>query len=154
MIKADLTGKTILVTGASSGFGAHFSEILAASGGHVIAAARREDRLVSLVERIRAVGGRADALKLDVADDKAVAAAFERMPDLDVVVNNAGVANHKNTMTTTAEEWRGVYDVNVHGLWYVSKAAIDAARRADRPLSIINIASIIGYISPNRSKTS
>ena len=66
----NMEGKVCLVTGASSGLGAHFSKTLAASGAHVIAAARRKEKLDTLVDEIQATGGKADAVALDVTSAK------------------------------------------------------------------------------------
>lgn len=144
MIRADLSGKTALVTGASSGFGAHFSKTLASAGAKVIAAARREDRLASLVKDIEASGARASAMKLDVGDGAAVQAAFEQIGGVDIVVNNAGVSGATRAIETPQEEWRWTYDVNVHGVFFVAQAAAQRMVAAGRGGSIINIASITG----------
>lgn len=148
MLTADLTGKTALVTGASSGFGAHFSKVLAASGATVIAAARREDRLNSLVQEIEKAGGRASALKLDVSDGASVRAAFDQLGAVDIVVNNAGVVGDTRSIDTTEEEWRWTYDVNTHGVFFVAQAAARAMIAREQGGSIINIASITGFRVP------
>lgn len=145
MITADLSGKTALVSGASSGFGAHFARTLAASGAHVIAAARRADRLADLVGEIEAAGGRGMALALDVTDPDAVTSAFEAVETPDIVVNNAGIAGASRAIDTSAEEWRSIYDVNVHGLFAVAQAAARAMIAAEKGGSIINIASITSF---------
>ena len=145
MIRADLSGKTALVTGASSGFGAHFSKVLAFAGARVVAAARREERLASLVKDIEAGGGRASAMKLDVGDEAAVAGAFEELGAVDIVVNNAGVSGASRAMDTPAEEWRWTYDVNVHGVFFVAQAAAQRMLAAGRGGSIINVASITSF---------
>ncbi len=142
MIHADLSGKTALVTGASSGFGAHFSRVLARAGARVIAAARREERLATLVGEIETAGGQASPLTLDVSDAEAVQAAFERIGPVDVLVNNAGVSGATRPLETPAEEWRWTYDVNVHGVWFVAQAAAQHMVRAGQGGSIINVASI------------
>ena len=71
----DLSGEVALVTGASSGLGERFAEVLAAHGAEVVVAARRSDRLATLVERITAAGGKAHAIELDVADQGAIGRA-------------------------------------------------------------------------------
>lgn len=144
MLTADLTGKTALVTGASSGFGAHFSRVLATSGATVIAAARREDRLQSLVKDIEGAGGRASALALDVSDAAAIKAAFDELGAVDIVVNNAGVAGDTRSIDTTEEEWRWTYDVNTHGVFFVAQCAAKAMIARGQGGSIINIGSITG----------
>lgn len=142
MITADLTGKTALVTGASSGFGAHFAKLLAASGASVVVAARRADRLAALVQEIEADRGLASPLELDVSDPEAVSAAFEALGAVDIVVNNAGVAGASRAIDTPPDEWRWVYDVNVHGVFWVAQAAARAMVAAGQGGSIINTASI------------
>src|SRR5688572_24041724 len=95
----DLTGRIALVTGASSGLGAHFAKVLAAAGARVVAGARRVDRLETLVADIKASGGTAAAVALDVNDPASVTAAFDAAEKIfgivDVLVNNAGVADPK-----------------------------------------------------------
>jgi NADP-dependent 3-hydroxy acid dehydrogenase YdfG len=90
-----LEGTVALVTGASSGIGESTARALAGAGAHVVAAARRTDRLASLVERITDTGGRALAVTADIAREEqagaAVARAVEEFGRLDIVVANAGV---------------------------------------------------------------
>ncbi|MCI4645807.1 MAG: glucose 1-dehydrogenase [Hyphomonadaceae bacterium] len=142
MLTADLKGKTALVTGASSGFGAHFSKVLAANGATVIAAARREDRLQALVKDIEGAGGRAAALALDVSDTASIREAFDKLGAVDILVNNAGVSGASRAIDTPEEEWRWTYDVNTHGVFFVAQAAAQAMIARGEGGSIINIASI------------
>ena len=144
MLTANRSGKTALVTGASSGFGAHFSRVLAASGATVIAAARREDRLQALVKDIEGAGGRASALALDVSDHVSVNAAFDALGSVDIVINNAGVSGASRAIDVSAEEWRWTFDVNTHGVFFVAQAAAKAMVARGEGGSIINIASIAG----------
>ena len=82
-----------LVTGASSGLGAHFARVLASAGATVVAAARRADKLARLVGEIQQTGGTASAVALDVTDSASVAALAQRLDGvaIDVLINNAGV---------------------------------------------------------------
>ena len=73
----DMTGKVAMVTGASSGFGVNFAKILAARGAKVVVAARRLDRLEALVAEIKADGGEAFAVSLDVTNAESITAAFD-----------------------------------------------------------------------------
>src|SRR5690242_5964752 len=95
----DLSGQVVLVTGASSGIGHHFAELLAASGAKVAAAARREDRLTDLARGISAAGGECLALACDVTRRDSVVAAIAtaeaRLGPLSILVNNAGVVVSK-----------------------------------------------------------
>jgi NAD(P)-dependent dehydrogenase (short-subunit alcohol dehydrogenase family) len=115
---------------------------LAAHGAHVLAAARRVDQLETLVEEIRAAGGSAKALPLDVTDSKAVAEAIGGLERLDIVVNNAGVAGKSRAIDCEEDEWRWTYDVNVHGAWFVARAAAQKMIERSQGGSLINIASI------------
>lgn len=144
----DVTGKVAIVTGASSGLGDHFARTLAARGAHVVAAARRTDRLAALVKGVESQGGRALAVAMDVADAASVASAFEaiqaKVGAPDIVVNNAGVALTKPSLDLTEEDWRRVLGTNLDGAWRVAQAAAKAMVAARKGGSIVNIASILG----------
>jgi len=142
-MRVDLSGRTALVTGASSGFGRRFAKVLAANGAHVIASARRTDRLAELVAEIEAEGGGAEALTLDVTDAAAIEAAIAAIPKLDIVVNNAGVPSGTIAIEMSHEEWRQTFLTNTEGVFWVAKAAAQKMAKAGGG-SIINIASITG----------
>lgn len=144
MITTDLSGRTAIVTGASSGFGAHFARVLASCGATVIAAARREDRLKALTRDVEAAGGRAAPLVLDVTDPAAVQAAFDNIGAVDIVVNNAGVSGASRALDTPPDEWDCTFDVNTRGVWLCTQAAAQRMVAAEKGGSIINIASITG----------
>jgi len=144
----DVTGKVALVTGASSGFGAHFAKILAQHGAKVVVAARRVDRLESLVDDIKADGGEAVAVALDVTDGASVKAAFDQAENtygvVNIVSNNAGVSDSKMAVNIDENSWDSVLDTNLKGAWLV---AIEAGKRmiaAGQAGSIVNTASILG----------
>lgn len=142
-----LAGETVLITGASSGLGAHFAAALASAGAAVVLAARRLDALAQLEQRIRAGGGRAQAVALDVTDPQSVAAAVDEadtaLGPLTVLVNNSGIAVSKPALEQSEEDALGVLDVNLVGAWRVAKA-VGAKMVQRRAGSIINIASIVG----------
>jgi NADP-dependent 3-hydroxy acid dehydrogenase YdfG len=118
--------RTALVTGASSGIGAATVRSLAAAGFDVIAAARRVERCEEVA---REVGGR--ALKLDVGDPDSVAELAEAIPDLSVLVNNAGGALGLEPIAEAVEEkWREMYETNVLGVMRVTKALLPAIERS------------------------
>lgn len=144
VLKADLSGLTALVTGASSGFGRSFAATLAALGAEVIVAARRRAPLDQLVGEIVAWGGKARAVTMDVADADSVTAAFAEIDRVDIVVNNAGVSGPPHALETTDEAWREVYAINVEGALRVAKAAARVMIAGKTGGSIINIASITG----------
>lgn len=139
----DLTGRTALVTGASSGLGVHFARILAAHGANVAVAARRVEKVSDLAQEIEAAGGAAQALRLDVTDAASVAEAFAGRR-FDIVVNNAGIAFNGPALETPEENWRQVIDTDLTGVFLVSQAAATAMAADGRGGSIINIASILG----------
>lgn len=142
-----LDGQVALVTGASSGLGAHFARLLANCGARVALAARRTDKLESLVDELCGSGGDARALALDVADPVSVTRCFDELADWgapDVVVNNAGVTVTKPLLQQTVSDWDTVLDTNLKGCWLV---ATEAARRmvgAAKGGCIVNVASILG----------
>jgi len=144
----DVTGKVALVTGASSGFGAHFAKLLATHGAKVVVAARRMDRLESLVNEINAAGGKALAAALDVTDEDSIKAAFDiaeaSFGTVDIVSNNAGVADSKLAKDVTEESWDFVLDTNLKGVWMVAMEAAKRMIKAGKPGSIVNTASMLG----------
>jgi NAD(P)-dependent dehydrogenase (short-subunit alcohol dehydrogenase family) len=144
----DIRGKVALVTGASSGLGAHFARALAARGATVVAGARRVQRLETLVREISAEGGVAHAVALDVTDrdsvDSAVRSAGELAGPIDILVNNAGIAETKPAIDLTEDDWRRILDTNLDGAWRVAQAVAKTMIAAKRPGAIVNIASILG----------
>ena len=140
----DLNGKTALVTGASSGLGAHFARVLASQGVAVTVAARRAQKVDALCQEIVAAGGTASALALDVTDVKAVDAALAKAP-FDIVVNNAGVAASKSALTHDAATLDQVVDTNLKGTFHVARAAAAAMHAAGQGGAIVNIASILAH---------
>ena len=139
-----VAGKRILITGASSGFGAHFATALAEEGADVVLAARRVEKLEDTAKAVRDLGREAIVVPMDVSDHASVEAAFADMPPLDVVVNNAGISQEGPTENIPEEEWDRVVDTNLKGVWAVSKFAIQQWKCDGRPGSIVNIASILG----------
>lgn len=128
-----------LVTGASSGIGAAAVRTLAAEGFEVVAAARRVERCEELA---REVGGR--ALRLDVADPDSVAELAEALPELSVLVNNAGGALGLEPVAEGDEEkWRLMYETNVMGVMRVTKALLPALERSGNGYVVV-IGSVAG----------
>ncbi len=139
----DLTGRTALVTGASSGLGVHFARVLAAHGVDVAVAARCVEKVSDLAQEIVDAGGRAQALRLDVTDAASVSEAFDGRR-FDIVVNNAGIAFNGPALETPEENWRQVIDTDLTGVFLVSQVAARAMAADGQGGSIINIASILG----------
>ena len=139
-----------LVTGASGGLGEHFARLLARFGAAVTVAARRVDRLASLVKELRQLGAsHAHAVLLDVRDKASVeealaACSTDGAPSLDLLINNAGTAASDPAILTSAETFDRIIGTNLRGSWLLSVAAARAWRVAARPGVIVNIASVLG----------
>ncbi len=144
-----MSGKTVLITGASSGLGRHFALVLAEAGATVIAAARREDRLAGLVEEITSAGGKAVAVVMDVSDDESVIKAFDaaeaEVGTVDVILNNAGIVTRSNSLDLTPDQWDAVMNTNLKAVWRVSQEAAKRLIAAGKPGNIINTASILSF---------
>lgn len=140
-----LAGRTALVTGASSGLGAHFARLLARHGAFVVAAARRSDALAGVVDDVARAGGRAQAAALDVRDPASVTALFDAVGAVDIVVNNAGVAHTQPATELRESDWQAVLDTNLSGAFRVAAAAARALASAKRDGVVVNIASVLAY---------
>jgi NAD(P)-dependent dehydrogenase (short-subunit alcohol dehydrogenase family) len=144
----DLTGHVALVTGASSGLGEHFAQVLAEAGAKVVVAARRVDRLESLVSKIKSAGGEAAAVAMDVTDKDSVKKGFEDAVKffgaIDILVNNAGVAKSMVFAKTQEEDWDYVVETNLKSAWRVARVFVDQLAMAGRGGSIVNVSSILG----------
>lgn len=145
----DLTGEIALVTGASSGLGWRFAEVLAAQGAKVVLAARRVERLEELEAKIVAGGGQAHAVALDVAQRPDIGRAFDAAErafgTVTLLVNNAGISGQKRALDMTEEDWRAVLSVNLDAVWYCAQEAARRMVEAQQPGAIVNIASLLGF---------
>lgn len=140
----NLTGKTALVTGASSGLGAHFATVLAGAGANLILAARRIEALEAVADIARGKGASAKTLQLDVTNPASLHSLSGAIAGVDIVVNNAGIVRNAAALDVTGEDWDAVTDTNLKGMFFVAQAAAKAMRAAKTPGSIINVASILG----------
>ena len=131
-ITLDLSGKRVLVLGASSGVGRAVSEIAARSGARVALAARRVDRLEALAAALRAEGREAHALACDAARDAdcraVVAGAVSALGGLDAVVYAPGISPLILLEEATREEWRALLDINLVGASQITAAAVPHLR--------------------------
>ena len=143
----NITGKVVVVTGASSGLGEATARHLAAKGARLVLAARRLDRLQALVAEITAAGGQAIAVQTDVtvkADaDAMIADAIKAFGRVDVLVNNAGYMAIAPMSATLTDEWDKMIDINIKGLLYGVAAALPVFE-AQGSGQFINISSIAG----------
>jgi 3-oxoacyl-[acyl-carrier protein] reductase len=145
----DLTGRVALVTGASTGLGARFAEVLAENGAAVTLVARRPDRLADVAAGIKRSGGRAIAVVADVRDRAAMAHAFgaaeAAFGTVDILVNNAGVAHADRVTELAEEEWRRVVGTNLDAVLFASQEAARRLIAAGKGGAIISIASVLGF---------
>lgn len=115
-----LDGRTCLITGASSGLGAHFARLLAGAGARVVLAARRLERVKFLAADICAAGGAAAAVAMDVSDEVSVRSAFDAAEaafgTIDTIIANAGVSAPGRSTEITVDAIRGVLETNVLGV--------------------------------------
>jgi 3-oxoacyl-[acyl-carrier protein] reductase len=144
----DLTGQVALVTGASSGLGVRFAEVLAANGAAVALVARRAERIEALQQRIESAGGRAIAVAADVADraamNQAFGAAENAFGTVTILVNNAGVAHADRALEIGGTEWRRVLDTNLDAVFFWAQEAARRMLAASRRGAIVNIGSVLG----------
>jgi NAD(P)-dependent dehydrogenase (short-subunit alcohol dehydrogenase family) len=136
-----LSGKRALVTGASSGLGAHFARLLAAHGANVVLAARRVEALHKLAESIGP--GRASVVDLDVNDPGSIARLADAAGPIDILVNNAGVVREGPALSQNEQDWDAVIDTNLKGMFFVAQALAPGMHERGGG-SIINVASILG----------
>ena len=149
-ISADLRGRVAVVTGASSGLGARFAELLAASGAVVFAAARRRERLDALAARVPGVIPVTCDVTRDEDRQRLLQAALGETGRVDVLVNNAGYGRGARALDETVAQFEEILTVNLTATFALSTlfapAMIDAGSG-----SIINIASILGLVAASPS---
>ena len=141
--------KTILITGASSGFGRDTEETLHRAGHTVYASMRGvQGKNREAAEALRKLGIK--TVELDVSDDASVEAGVENVlaqaGKIDVLVNNAGIASAGVTEAFTTEQAKAIFDTNVIGLLRVTRAVLPSMRRQHDGL-IINLGSILGRVT-------
>ena len=148
-----IAGKTAVVTGASSGIGEATVRLLAQEGCNVVLAARREDRLDSLAAEL---GEGALVAPTDVTDAAACAAlvarTVERFGSLEILVNNAGLGLYGSIAEGNPEDWRKMFDVNVLGVLYVTRAAVRQMLRQGAG-DVVFVSSLAGRRVPRADGT-
>jgi NAD(P)-dependent dehydrogenase (short-subunit alcohol dehydrogenase family) len=153
----DVSQETILITGASQGLGRQFARVLAGHGAAVVLAARQIEKLRGLEAEIKARGGRASAVQMDVTDTAGIAGALDAaeaaLGPITVLINNAGVAIEKYSTDQTEADWDAVINANLKGAYFLATemARRMIARKQDG--NIVNIASVLGlsvmkFLSP------
>jgi len=140
-----LEGRVVVVTGASSGIGEACAIIFARKGAKVVLAARRAERLDALVAKLEGMGAEALAVATDVTDEAAVQNLFDRAVDrfgtVDVLINNAGIADSTATHELELDLWHRVIETNLTSAFLCSRAALRVMRGKGRG-RIVNIGSI------------
>ena len=144
----DLTGQVALVTGASSGLGWRFAQVLAANGAAVVLVARRAERLAQLKTTIDDKGGRALAVEADVLDRAAMARTFEAAEQafgtVTILVNNAGIAHADRAVEIDEAKWQRVLATDLDAVLFWAQEAARRMLAAKKHGAIVNIASILG----------
>jgi 3-oxoacyl-[acyl-carrier protein] reductase len=145
----DISGRVALITGASSGLGAHFAQVLAENGAMVVLVARRIERLEALKKKIEAAGGQVIVVEADVLDRAAMVRAFDTAEKafgtVTILVNNAGIGHADRVHEMPEETWRNVLGTNLDAVLYWAQEAARRMIAAKKQGAIVNIASILGF---------
>ncbi|WP_026988212.1 SDR family oxidoreductase [Fodinicurvata fenggangensis] len=148
-LSSDLTGRLFVVTGASSGLGAHFAEVLSSAGAQVALVARRRGKLEALSSKLASQTGTAPVVaEADIRDVSAIRAAIANIVESagvpDGLINNAGTVETAKALEVTEEHWDSVLDTNLKGAWFFANAVAEKMVEAGKGGTVINIASITG----------
>ncbi len=147
----DLTGKVILVTGASRGLGKHFALTLAQAGADVAITSRTLDSLEDTQKQIAALGRRVLPLALDVRDQASITAMVNAVHAhfgrIDVLVNNAGCNIRKPALEVSWDDWNTILDTNLRGVFFVAQAVARhmVAAKKGRIINIGSVTCVAGY---------
>ena len=145
----DLSGKTALITGGSSGFGWHFAKVLADAGANVVMGARRADRLEQLRDEILANGGSSLPVNLDVNNAQSIKDAFDAAESafgtVTILINNAGISRAGSLLKLSEQDWDAVMDTNLKAVWSVGREAASRLSAAGVGGAIVNIASVLAF---------
>ncbi len=145
---SNITGKVVVITGASSGLGEATARLLSAEGATVVLGARRMDRLQELADELNARGGKALAINVDVTVfdqvKKLVDAAVQTYGKIDIMLNNAGLMPHSPLERLKIDDWNRTIDVNLKGVLYGIAAALPHMQR-QKGGHIINVSSVAGH---------
>src|SRR5882672_5194707 len=144
----DITGRVALVTGASSGLGVRFAEVLAENGAKVVLVARRAERLQDLKQKIESAGGQAIVAEADVLDRAAMKRAFDTAEKafgtVTILVNNAGITHGGRAVEMPSEEWRKVLSTNLDAVFFWAQEGASRMLAVKKQGAIVNIASVLG----------
>ena len=144
----NISGKVVVITGASSGLGEATARMLASEGATVVLGARRTNRIEALADELTQSGAQAFARATDVTDagqvQRLVDAAVERYGRLDVMINNAGLMPQSLLEARKIDEWDRMIDVNIKGVLYGIAAALPHMQR-QKGGHIVNVSSVAGH---------
>ena len=142
----DLKGRVAVVTGGNGGIGLGMGRGLAEAGATVVVAARNREKSLRAVAELRGLGGQAEAIEVDVADEASVEALVDatvaRFGRLDILVNNAGMNIRKPVESLALGEWRQVIDTNLTSAFLASRACHPVMKKQGGG-KIINIGSMM-----------
>jgi NAD(P)-dependent dehydrogenase (short-subunit alcohol dehydrogenase family) len=145
----DVTGEVVLITGASQGLGRQFARVLSARGAAVALAARQTGKLKSLEEEIKARGGRAVAVEMDVTHHASIVAALDAaeaaLGPVTVLINNAGIAVEKPAVEQSEADWDAVIGANLKGAYFTSTEMARRMIARKQEGNIVNVASVLGF---------
>lgn len=141
-----LDGRLALVTGAGRGIGLAAAAALGEAGANVCLVARTSSEIEDAAAAIRAAGGNADTLVLDVLETDAMRTAVQERGPFDILINNAGTNRPKTMAETTEDDFDTVLDLNLRAAYFVAQAVTDGLLAAEKPGAIINISSQMGHV--------
>ena len=148
----DLSGKTALVAGGSSGIGLAAAVALAEHGARVVLAARRKDRLDAIANQMAAENWQAETLELDVSNVVETAAKVATHGPFDILLNSAGLARHSKAVDTEIADFDAVMNLNLRGAYFLTQAVAKGLLAAGREGSLINISSQMAHVGgPDRA---
>lgn len=145
-----LDGRRALVTGAGRGIGLAAAAALAQAGAHVVLVARTPAEIEAAAQQIRAEGGSAESLTLDVTDLSAVRAAIGSQPAFDILVNNAGTNRPRPFLDVTEDDYDAITTLNLRAAYFVAQAVARGMTAGKKPGSIIHVSSQMGHVGGAR----
>ena len=144
---AKLTGKVVLITGASAGIGQACARALAQEGAHLVLTGRREERLDQLKQEAKKAGTEAISVIGDAREEstaiKTVEAATQAFGRIDILINNTGMGNYKNLIDTSAEEYDELMDTNVRSTFLFTRHTVPVMLK-QKEGTILMISSMAG----------